>query len=465
MPRLQSQQLLPSTTGIKDPETRRWARQLSELLQRTYRDSAIDHRQGFFNDIITKSPWIDVRAFGAVGDGVTDDSTAIQDAINDAEAAGGGTIVFPQGIYLANDLTVDTPTASKSVDDRIAFIGYHASIKNTHASNHTIIANFTAPDYHWGLFIKGLHFDGQGKTTSAIYAVRCPRIHIEDCIIYNHRKTGVTMDGCFCAVIDNVTVKGEDVGAGIGILYSATGGNLKIINCIISTYLFGIRAKGGTSGGLISGCNIASCTYGAEIKSGYGGVVIGNYFEKNIGGDLSVGTSDTDFQYGLAILGNHFDGSLPTPVAISLDYARDIIIKGNSAVLHSTNFISVTANTIIEERDMYPNYTSGITNYSNFALPSFANVDATPSISAGHTFLSGTAAETITDFTDKVPGKEFTITSKAAITYDTTGTNLVGSTVDIVTASGDITRWICEDNTTVRLMGFVDIDVDNSGGA
>ena len=97
--------------------------------------------------------------------------------------------------------------------------------------------------------------------------------------------------------------------------------------------------------------------------------------------------------------------------------------------------------------------------------PSFADVDATPSILMGNYFLSGTAGETITDFTDKAAGKEFTIISKAAIVYDTTGTNLVGSSTDITTASGDVTKWICEDDTTVRLLNFIDVSQDNSSAA
>jgi hypothetical protein len=46
---------------------------------------------------------VNVLDFGAVGDGVTDDSVAIQAAI---DAAGNGTLIFPAGVYLVGDLSI-----------------------------------------------------------------------------------------------------------------------------------------------------------------------------------------------------------------------------------------------------------------------------------------------------------------------------------------------------------------------
>ena len=42
---------------------------------------------------------VDVKAFGAVGDDVTDDSAAIQAAVDSLSTDFGGTIIFPPGKY------------------------------------------------------------------------------------------------------------------------------------------------------------------------------------------------------------------------------------------------------------------------------------------------------------------------------------------------------------------------------
>ena len=45
-------------------------------------------------------PWVTPQDYGAVGDGVTDDTTAIRSAFNAVNTAGGGTVFFPKGVYV-----------------------------------------------------------------------------------------------------------------------------------------------------------------------------------------------------------------------------------------------------------------------------------------------------------------------------------------------------------------------------
>src|SRR3990172_4717142 len=52
-------------------------------------------------------PWIDVRAHGAAGDGVTNDATAIQNALNALGAAGGKVRLSRTGrYYVASSITI-----------------------------------------------------------------------------------------------------------------------------------------------------------------------------------------------------------------------------------------------------------------------------------------------------------------------------------------------------------------------
>lgn len=55
-------------------------------------------------------PWyLDVRDWGAKGDGTTVDRTAIQNALNAAESYGGGIVFFPPGTYIT-DATIQLPS-------------------------------------------------------------------------------------------------------------------------------------------------------------------------------------------------------------------------------------------------------------------------------------------------------------------------------------------------------------------
>lgn len=51
--------------------------------------------------------WFNVLDDGAVGDGVMDDTAAIQATIDAAYAAGGGVVYFPSGTYIVSGVLRD----------------------------------------------------------------------------------------------------------------------------------------------------------------------------------------------------------------------------------------------------------------------------------------------------------------------------------------------------------------------
>jgi hypothetical protein len=80
-------------------------------------------------DLKAKGPWVDVRAYGAVGDGIADDTTAIQAAIDTAKAycvgasshRHGAVVYFPKGEYKVT-VSLDGTTA-EAVSENLTFRG------------------------------------------------------------------------------------------------------------------------------------------------------------------------------------------------------------------------------------------------------------------------------------------------------------------------------------------------------
>ena len=61
-------------------------------------------------DLFRKLGVHNVKDYGAKGDGSSDDGPCIQNAIDAAIGAGGGTIFVPNGTYLVNELTIPPDT-------------------------------------------------------------------------------------------------------------------------------------------------------------------------------------------------------------------------------------------------------------------------------------------------------------------------------------------------------------------
>jgi len=77
---------------------------------------------------VTQLEWIDVRAYGAVGDGSTDDTAAIQAAWDNIFTTG-GTLFFPRGTYkIASTLNFSTGSQDYTKSYVIRGVGKKASV-------------------------------------------------------------------------------------------------------------------------------------------------------------------------------------------------------------------------------------------------------------------------------------------------------------------------------------------------
>lgn len=136
--------------------------------------------------------WISVKDFGAVGNGITDDTVAIQKAINT-----GLPILIPAGTYIING----TLTGVTNLKLQGQGVG-QTILKNT-VSNHII--NFYGPTTYKNINIDGITFDING-IDSGIWAEYVTNFYVTNCEFLNNQYWGIsvgTQTGTSSAIINS----------------------------------------------------------------------------------------------------------------------------------------------------------------------------------------------------------------------------------------------------------------------
>jgi len=134
---------------------------------------------------------LSVKDFGAVGNGVNDDTTAIQNAINSLNATG-GTVYFPRGTYKVTSTISWTANNIYLVGE-----GRGASTILTYIVSSDIISIGTSSNPVSEGGISNLSIIGSTTQTSgsAIHITNSHFIRISDVIIGYNLYTGITLDG------------------------------------------------------------------------------------------------------------------------------------------------------------------------------------------------------------------------------------------------------------------------------
>ncbi len=161
---------------------------------------------------LSKFPWINVDDYGAVGDGVTDDSEAINACITQ---------------FGGNHVYIFAPNKTYKIDSNIlvkysgiTLIGYNSKIlssnnaQETHApymiscrdrngSGDSLDVNIRLTDIN----IIGLEISGGGV---GITARNCDNINIQDCYIHNGYTDSIDIEFCTNVTIDNNNIEPLD---------------------------------------------------------------------------------------------------------------------------------------------------------------------------------------------------------------------------------------------------------------
>jgi hypothetical protein len=129
-------------------------------------------------------------AYGAKGDDVADDTSAIQAACT-AAAATGGIVFFPAGIYrISAQITVGLDASWVGCGPNPA----GSVIRMTHASAHWIVPDVAGAS-EWEQFFVGLRFIASTANTGQVFRLTDPKIHVIGCQIGD----GVNVHGTLVA--------------------------------------------------------------------------------------------------------------------------------------------------------------------------------------------------------------------------------------------------------------------------
>lgn len=438
-----------------------------------------------WDDVIIKSPYVDIRSRGAVGDGVTDNAAAIQLAL-DSLSSTGGAIYIPTG-HFKYGTTLDVPT------------GVHMTIRGEGTKS---ILDYTGGGANNGI-------DVIGVTGSRAW------ITFKDFLLQGTAAmtNGIQVEwGTFKSSMQNVYVQ---IFGGAGFYIKGSHG-MVLNKCTADTGIgngfyveSGITSLIGCIGQSVTGRGIYALSTPIQVVGGFyesntvqeiyldqctGFLLSGVFTETIYDAVPSIYATGTNHCYGGSIVGCTLTRSPVTggtAVCINLNKAHGVLVAGNYLHPHAdaaglTGVPHIIVNSFCSDIQIGHNaykglaftnpcekvaVTDGATGISIMNnVSTFTDSDATPSLSEGNIFLTNTTGVTITRFDDVVAGEEYTITSKGAIVFDTSSASrLIGSSVDITTAAGDVTFWICETGGTTtsvcRLKGFVDVSANNSGGA
>lgn len=168
-----------------------------------------------------------VKAYGALGNGTTDDTVAIQLAINAASAAGGGLVYLPPGTYkITSKLTPLSKVkiqGAGSGNTTIAGYGTNFSLFENLAISGSPTTDIEICD----MKLDGTNVLVPGNYAplyKGIYIQYTKRMKIHDLYVYNTYATGIGTDFLIDSIVDNCTVENCGVrGAATG--QAGTGAN------------------------------------------------------------------------------------------------------------------------------------------------------------------------------------------------------------------------------------------------
>ncbi len=219
--------LIDYAASVRSMTLKKWIANFEAHTGRTRKQTLAELTQ----DALAKVGTYNVRHFGAAADGKSNDADAINKAIAACNAAGGGTVFVPSGVYATDSihlksnvtLALDAGATLKALSDTNVALLIAENLENV---------NIYGPGT----------LDGKGS--NGIHLKHCKNVEIRNLNVYNGGDAAVLTNGCDGVRIDNVSIRTDHDGINI-----SECRNVTVNHCRIDAvqHLYGRPVGGGTA--------------------------------------------------------------------------------------------------------------------------------------------------------------------------------------------------------------------------
>lgn len=260
---------------------------------------------------------VSVKDFGAVGDGVTDDTAAIQAAIDALDSAGGGSVFFPIGTYKL--------TSALSIVDSIQFIGASKAatiLYQTGTSGEHVLSGDATSSFS----LKSITLQGNASSGDGMKVVdtsgSVSHILVDDVRVTAVGGDGISLENPRNVKLNRVTV---DNCASDGVYIDVNTG----ANAISFSDVY-VNTNGGY-GILIDGAGYINDLYGSNL-----------YSENNTTGGIRLNPTTVSSDITLSCVRSDAEAGIALYMAQCVATINSLLVNNNTQATNAVKFVDST---------------------------------------------------------------------------------------------------------------------------